>query len=47
MIIAPLMIPIIGIAYALVTFNTRLISYSFNRLIFGILLTIGIAFLTT
>ena len=47
MIIAPLMIPIIGIAYALVTFNPRLISYSFIRLIFGILLTIGIAFLTT
>ncbi len=47
MIIAPLMIPIIGIAYALVTFNPRLISYSLIRLIFGIFLTIGIAFLST
>ncbi|MDJ0729418.1 MAG: TIGR00341 family protein [Crocosphaera sp.] len=47
MIIAPLMIPIIGIAYALVTFNTRLINYSCIRLIFGIFLTVGIAFLTT
>ncbi|MGK7955492.1 MAG: TIGR00341 family protein [Crocosphaera sp.] len=47
MIIAPLMIPIIGIAYALVTFNTRLMSYSLIRLIFGIFLTIGIAFLST
>ncbi|MGK7882613.1 MAG: TIGR00341 family protein [Crocosphaera sp.] len=47
MIIAPLMIPIIGIAYSLVTLNTRLISYSFIRLIFGIFLTVGIAFLTT
>ncbi len=47
MIIAPLMIPIIGIAYALVSFNTRLISYSLIRLIFGIFLTVGIAFLTT
>ncbi|MDJ0580198.1 TIGR00341 family protein [Crocosphaera sp.] len=47
MIIAPLMIPIIGIAYALVTFNTRLISYSLIRLILGIFVTVGIAFLTT
>ncbi|MDJ0658480.1 MAG: TIGR00341 family protein [Crocosphaera sp.] len=47
MIIAPLMIPIIGIAYALVTFNIRLINYSLIRLTFGIFLTIGIAFLTT
>lgn len=47
MIIAPLMIPIISFAYALVIFNVRLINYSLVRLIFGIILTILIAFLTT
>ena len=47
MIIAPLMIPIISISYALVTLNIRLISYSVIRLILGIFLTVGIAFLTT
>ncbi|MGB5771238.1 MAG: TIGR00341 family protein, partial [Crocosphaera sp.] len=47
MIIAPLMVPIISLAYALVTLNIRLISYSVIRLIFGIFLTVGIAFITT
>ncbi|MGK7939627.1 MAG: TIGR00341 family protein [Crocosphaera sp.] len=47
MIIAPLMIPIISFAYALVILNFRLLTYSFARLIFGIILTIVIAFVTT
>ncbi|HAC64634.1 MAG TPA: TIGR00341 family protein [Cyanothece sp. UBA12306] len=47
MIIAPLMIPIIGFAYSLVILNHRLIFYSLGRLIFGIILTIFIAFITT
>ena len=47
MIIAPLMIPIISLAYSLVILNFRLINYSLVRLIFGIILTIFIAFVTT
>ncbi len=47
MIIAPLMIPIISFAYALVVLNMRLLTYSFARLVFGIILTIIIAFVTT
>ncbi|MGK7961941.1 TIGR00341 family protein [Crocosphaera sp.] len=47
MIIAPLMIPIISFAYALVILDFRLLGYSFGRLIFGIILAIFIAFLTT
>ncbi len=47
MIVAPLMVPIISFAYALVIFNFRLISYSLVRLIFGITLTVLIAFIST
>ena len=47
MIVAPLMIPIVSFAYALVTFNFRLIGYSLVRLIFGIALTVLIAFIST
>lgn len=47
MIVAPLMVPIISFAYALVIFNFRLISYSLARLIFGITLTVLIAFIST
>ncbi|ELS05247.1 TIGR00341 family protein [Xenococcus sp. PCC 7305] len=47
MIIAPLMIPIMSLAYSLIVFNFRLISYSLVRLTFGIFLTILIAFLAT
>ena len=47
MIIAPLMCPIISFAYALVILNVRLLSYSFARLVYGIILTIAIAFVTT
>ena len=47
MIVAPLMIPIISLTYALLILNPRLIGYSLAKLIFGIALTISIAFLTT
>ncbi len=47
MIIAPLMIPIISLTYALLILNPRLIAYSLGKLIFGIVLTILIAFFTT
>ncbi|MEA5511232.1 TIGR00341 family protein [Crocosphaera sp. UHCC 0190] len=47
MIIAPLMGPIISLAYAFVLVEFRLMSYSVIELIFGILLTIAIAFFTT
>jgi uncharacterized membrane protein len=36
MIVAPLIIPIMGFAYALVILNLRLLSYSLGRLIYGI-----------
>ncbi len=47
MIVAPLMIPIISLTYALLILNPRLIGYSLAKLIFGIALTISIAFITT
>lgn len=47
MIVAPLMIPIVSLAYALVVLNFRLISYSLVRLILGIILTVSIAFIST
>ena len=47
MIVAPLMVPIIGLAYALVTLNFRLLNYSLLRLIYGIILTVLIAFIST
>lgn len=47
MIIAPLMIPIMSLAYSLVILNFRLVSYSLVRLVFGGFLVILIAFLTT
>lgn len=47
MIVAPLMIPIISFSYGLVSLNVRLISYSLSRLVFGIILTIFIAFIAT
>ena len=36
MIIAPLMIPIMSLAYSLIVLNCRLVSYSLIRLIFGL-----------
>ena len=47
MIVAPLMVPIIGFAYGLVIFNIRLVNYSLVRLIWGIILTVLIAFIST
>ncbi|ELS05249.1 TIGR00341 family protein [Xenococcus sp. PCC 7305] len=47
MIIAPLMVPIISLAYSLVILDFRLVSYSLVRLTFGILLTVLIAFAAT
>ncbi len=47
MIIAPLMIPIMSLAYSLIVLNCRLVSYSLIRLIFGVALTVFIAFLAT
>ena len=47
MIIAPLMIPIMSLAFSVVVLNFRLISYSLVRLILGIALTILIAFFAT
>ena len=47
MIIAPLMVPIISLAFSLVIIDFRLVSYSLVRLIFGIILTICIAFFAT
>lgn len=47
MIVAPLIIPIMGFAYALVILNPRLLSYSFGRLIYGIVFTVALAFIST
>ena len=47
MIISPLMIPIVSLAYSLVVLNFRLVSYSLVRLFFGTALTILIAYLST
>ncbi|MGB5709811.1 MAG: TIGR00341 family protein [Waterburya sp.] len=47
MIIAPLMVPIMSLAYSLVVLNFRLLSYSLVRLILGVVVTILIAFLAT
>ena len=47
MIIAPLMVPIISLAFSLVILDFRLISYSLVRLILGIALTVLIAFFAT
>lgn len=47
MIVAPLMVPIISLTYALLILNPRLIAYSSAKLIFGILLTVSLAFVTT
>ena len=47
MIVAPLIIPIMGFAYALVILNIRLLSYSCGRLIYGVIFTIGLAFIST
>jgi uncharacterized hydrophobic protein (TIGR00271 family) len=47
MIVAPLMVPIMGLAYALVILNFRLLNYSLVRLIYGIILTVLIAFVST
>ena len=47
MIIAPLMIPIMSLAFSLIILNFRLVSYSLVRLIFGIALTVLIAFIST
>ena len=47
MIVAPLMIPIVSFAYGLVILNFRLIGYSLVRLIWGIALTVLIAFIST
>ena len=47
MIIAPLMIPIMSLAFSLVILDFRLVSYSLVRLFLGIALTILIAFLAT
>ena len=47
MIVAPLIIPIMGFAYGLVILNLRLLSYSFVRLIYGVAVTIFLAFIFT
>ena len=47
MIVAPLMIPIISLTYALLILNPRLIGYSLAKIILGIVLTVSIAFFTT
>ena len=47
MIVAPLIIPIMGFAYALVILNLRLLSYSLVRLIYGIVFTIALAYICT
>ena len=47
MIIAPLMIPIMSLAFSLIILDFRLVSYSLVRLVFGIVLTVLIAFLAT
>ena len=47
MIIAPLMVPIISLAFSLVILDFRLVSYSLVKLISGIALTVLIAFLAT
>ena len=47
MIIAPLMIPIMSLAFSLIILDFRLVSYSLVRLVLGIALTILIAFLAT
>ena len=47
MIIAPLMIPIMSLAYSLIVLNSRLVSYSLIKLIFGVALTVFIAFFAT
>ena len=47
MIIAPLMIPIMSLAFSLVILDFRLVTYSVLRLFFGIALTVLIAFLAT
>ncbi|MGK7894210.1 MAG: TIGR00341 family protein [Xenococcus sp. (in: cyanobacteria)] len=47
MIIAPLMIPIMSLAFSLVILDFRLVSYSLVRLFLGIALTVLIAFLAT
>ena len=47
MIVAPLMIPIISFAYSIVVFNFRLLNYSLVRLIYGIVLTVLLAAVST
>ena len=47
MIIAPLMIPIMSLAFSLVILNFRLASYSLVKLVLGVILTVLIAFLST
>lgn len=47
MIIAPLMVPIISLAFSLVILDFRLISYSLVRLVLGTVLTVLIAFFAT
>ncbi len=47
MIIAPLMIPIMSLAFSLIILDFRLVSYSLVRLFLGIVLTVLIAFLAT
>lgn len=47
MIIAPLMIPIISLAFSLVILDFRLVSYSLVRLFLGMALTVLIAFFAT
>lgn len=47
MIIAPLMIPIMSLAFALVILDFRLLCYSLVKLVLGVVLTILIAFLAT
>lgn len=46
MIVAPLMGPIIGVAYAMVAGNRRLLRRSLLTLLTGTILTVGISFLT-
>ena len=47
MIIAPLMIPIMSLAFSLVILDLRLVSYSLVKLFLGIALTVLIAFFAT
>ena len=47
MIIAPLMVPIISLAFSLVMLDFRLVSYSLVKLVLGVALTVLIAFWAT